>query len=168
MTAAGSTGYRGAVEVRPAETNDWPGVAAMLAELGRPAVIGSDEEDDHRAAFAAYLARPDTAALVAEDEGRVVGFLDVEYRQRLNFLRPQAWIPDLIVAEDTRSRGIGTALLTRAEELARERDCWGMTLESATWREDAHRFYLRAGWQQAGYSFTRSHTGQPWPPPPPG
>ena len=154
--------------VRDAREDDFPAVAGLLAQLGRPAVLGEGEVDEHRAAYARYLARPDTAALVAEDdEGRIVGFLDLEFRQRLNFLRPQAWIPDLIVDESARGRGVGAALLARAEELAEERDCWGMTLESATWREDAHRFYLREGWQQAGHSFTKSKTGEPWPPPPP-
>jgi len=155
------------VQVRDARGEDWAGVAALLAELGRPAVLGEENEADHRAAFEAYLARPETAALVVEDGGEIVGFCDLEFRRRLNFLRSQAWIPDLIVAERARSRGVGKALLDRAEELAEERDCWSLTLESATWRTDAHRFYLREGWAQAGHYFIKSRTNEPWPPAPP-
>ena len=153
--------------VREAREEDWPRVAGLLAQLGRPAVADAVDADEHRATFARYLARDEAVALVAEDDdGSIVGFLDLEMRPRLNFLAPQAWIPDLIVDEGSRSRGVGGALLARAEEIARERGCWGITLESATWREDAHRFYLREGWDQAGHYFVRSLDGRPWPPPP--
>ena len=155
------------VRVRDATADDWPAVAALLAELGRPQALGTEDEAVLREVFLAYLHRPDVRALVAEVGGRVVGFCDLEYRTRLNFDRPQAWIPDLVVAEAERSRGVGRALLGRAEELARERGCWGMSLESATWRADAHRFYVREGWTDSGRAFTRSLTGEPWPPPPP-
>lgn len=154
------------VEIREASAEDWGAVAPLLEQLGRPAVVGGSEEAKHREAFAAYLARPDVVALVALVEGRIVGFLDMEYRTRLHFLRPQAWIPDLVVDEARRSHGAGAGLLARAEELARERGCWGMSLESATWRERAHRFYLREGWSDSGRSFTKSLTGEPWPPAP--
>jgi GNAT superfamily N-acetyltransferase len=155
------------VRVREARAADWPAVAELLAQLGRPDVRGTDEEAEARQVFQAYLAREDTAALVAERDGRLVGFLDMEYRARLNFTSPEAWIPDLVVAEDARSEGAGGALIRRAEELARERGCWGMSLESASWRERAHSFYLREGWDDTAHAFSKSLSDLPWPPPPP-
>ena len=136
-----------------ARSEDWPAVAALLAELGRPDVRGDARESDYERMFAAYLERPDAVALVAERDDRVVGFLDMEYRIRLNHQTPQAWIPDFVVAEGERSAGIGKALLGRAVELARERRCWSITLESANWRVDAHRFYQREDWTDAAKSF---------------
>lgn len=152
--------------IREANPDDWPEVADLLAELGRPDVRGSREEEEARELFLSYLGRPDAVALVAEDGGRVVGFLDMEYRVRLNFTTPQAWIPDLIVDEGARGVGIGRALLEQAEERARERGCWSMTLESATWRERAHAFYLREGWKETGKSFSKVLADVVWPPPP--
>jgi GNAT superfamily N-acetyltransferase len=156
-------------EVRPAGEQDWPAVAALLAELGRPDVLGEPEEEPARLVFLEYLARDDTEALVAVEGGRVVGFVDMEYRTRLNFTTPQAWIPDLIVTEAGRSRGAGAALLARCEELARERGCWALSLESANWRDRAHAFYRREGLDDTAKSFTKSLSdqGMHWPPPRP-
>lgn len=138
----------------------------MLAELGRPDVRQNDDEARHAEAFARYLERPDAVALVADDGGALVGLVDVEFRQRLNFLSPQAWVPDLVVAESARGRGVGRALLEAAEERARERGCWGMSLESAAWRTDSHAFYQRVGWKPTGRSFTRPLADVQWPPAP--
>jgi (aminoalkyl)phosphonate N-acetyltransferase len=154
------------VTVREATAEDWPPVESLLAELGRPDVRGLEDEDWHGARFAQYLARPDTVGLVGEIDGKVVGFLDLEFRQRLNFRTAQAWIPDLIVAESHRSHGVGRALMAAADELAKARGCWSITLESATWRQDAHRFYLREGYADSAYSFSKSLTGDVWPPRP--
>jgi GNAT superfamily N-acetyltransferase len=155
------------VLIREARPDDWPGVAALLAQLGRPDVRGTDQDDAALRVDEAYLARPDAVALVAEDGGRIIGFLDMEFRIRLNFTSPQAWIPDVIIDEEARSSGIGRALMDRAEGLARERGCWGMSLESATWRERAHAFYLRQGWTDSGKAFTKLLAeGITWPPTP--
>jgi PhnO protein len=154
------------IAVREATSEDWPAVAALLAELGRPDVRGLEDEDWHGERFAGYLTRPDAVALVAEVDGEVAGFVDLEFRQRLNFRTLQAWIPDLVVAETHRGKGVGAALMARAEELSRERECWSLTLESATWRKDAHRFYLREGLADSAYYFSKSLTGETWPPQP--
>lgn len=156
------------MRVREAVAEDWPAVAALLAELGRPDALATPQEEELRSVFLGYLERNDVVALVAEEEGRVVGFCDLEFRTRLNFSEPQAWIPDLVVADESRSKGAGAALIRRAEELARTRGAWGMSLESATWRERAHGFYEREGWSYSGKSFTKPLTDRPWPPSPSG
>ena len=152
--------------IREARPGDWPEVMGLLAELGRPDVRGTPEEDKARELFEAYLERPDTEAFVAELDGRVVGFVNVEFRDRLNFLTPEAWIPELIVGEDARSKGAGGALLGRCEAAARERNCWSLALESANWRERAHAFYLRDGFEDLAHAFVKVLADVDWPPKP--
>ena len=154
------------VEVREARASDWPEVSALLAELGRPDVRGADDEDFHQSCYERYLARPDAVALVAVEAGGVVGFIDLEFRQRLNFRAQEAWVPDLVVAEKSRSRGAGKALLDEALRRARARGCFALELESAVWRERAHAFYLREGMKQGGHSFTKLLIDIDWPPSP--
>ena len=154
------------MEVREARASDWPAVSALLAELGRPDVRGREDEEAHRRAFEEYLGREDAVALVAVDGEDVVGFIDLEFRPRLNFRERQAWVPDLVVAETARSRGAGSALLAEAERRARERGCFALELESAVWRERAHAFYLREGMKHSGAAFVKVLGDADWPPQP--
>ena len=161
-------GYGTAVWIREAQPGDWPEVMGLLAQLGRPDVRGTEDEAPARSLFETYLERSDTEAFVAELDGRVVGFVNVEFRSRLNFSTPEAWIPELIVGEGARGKGAGAALLERCEAAARERDCWSLSLESASWRERAHAFYLREGFEDLAHAFVKVLTTDvDWPPKPP-
>jgi hypothetical protein len=42
-----------------------------------------------------------------------------------------------------------------------------MSLESATWRDRAHAFYVREGWKDTGRSFIKVLADVTWPPAPP-
>jgi hypothetical protein len=95
----------GSFRVRDARLEDWPAVGLLLAELGQPDVVGTDHEGQARSTFARYLERADAEALVAEHGDPVIGFCNMEYRVRVNFTTPQAWIPDLIVSDLERSQG---------------------------------------------------------------
>ena len=156
------------LRVRQARAEDFESVARLLAELGRPAVLGGDDESDHRARYAGWLAAPELEVFVAEEDGEVVGLIDLELLPRLNFPGPLAWVPDLIVSERHRSRGAGAALLARAEEAAREAGAFALALESGHWRTRAHAFYLREGMSDSAKSFVKVlRTDLDWPPRPP-
>jgi GNAT superfamily N-acetyltransferase len=144
------------VRVRSAEPSDFDAVVRLLVRLGRPEV--TDETRDRcRSIHESQLADPAADHLVAEDEGgAIVGFCSLHYLDRLNYVTPQAWVPDLIVDEDKRSAGVGRALLEEAERRARERGCWVLTLESAHWRTDAHRFYETFGMTDAAKAFVKA------------
>jgi (aminoalkyl)phosphonate N-acetyltransferase len=155
------------VTVRAAGPEDFEAVAALLAELGRPSILGGPDQDLHRTRYLDYLASDDLRVYVAESDGEVVGMIDLELLPRLNFSTPMAWVPDLIVAEAHRSLGAGAALLARAEEEARAAGAWALTLESANWRTRAHAFYLREGMDDSAHSFTKVlRTDLGWPPSP--
>jgi len=143
------------VVVRPAKPEDWPAVARLLVELGRGVAEGTAEDPTHRMQFAGHLRRLDSVTLVADEGGRSVGVVDMEYHQRLGDHRPQARVHDLVVTEAARGSGVGAALLARAEELARKRGCFRMTLVTASWRAGTIAFYEREGWQDYGRWFVK-------------
>ena len=143
------------IPIRPARVEDWAQVAALLVELGRDVSPSAVHNPSFEIRFGGHLALRESRTLVADDAGTLVGFLDMEFRQRLGHPRPQAWVNDLVVTESTRGRGIGGALLAEAETLARRRGCFRMSLETASWRERTHTFYMRAGWTANGKWFVK-------------
>ena len=108
--------------------------------------------------FAGHLRRLDSVTLVAEVDGTVVGVVDMEYHQRLGDHRPQARVNDLVVTEGERGSGSGRVLLGRAEELARKRGCFRMTLVTASWRAETLAFYEWQGWSDYGSWFVKPLT----------
>jgi GNAT superfamily N-acetyltransferase len=142
------------MSVRSARPEDFAAVTALLEALGR-AEVTDETRESCRALYEAQLGDSGAEHLVAEDNGAVVGFCSLHYRPRLNFPTPEAWIPDLFVAEEARERGLGRALLDEAERRARARGCHRLTLESGYQRDAAHRLYARFGMEDAGRFFQK-------------
>jgi ribosomal protein S18 acetylase RimI-like enzyme len=151
--------------VREARPEDFEAVTALLEELGRPKTLGTPDEPLLRDRFAQWLTAPDRFVFVAEEDAAVVGMIDMAMIARPNFVQPHAWVPDLIVSESARSRGVGAALLSRAADVAKELGAFSVGLESAHWRSRAHDFYLRQGMTDAARHFIKVFADVAWPPP---
>ena len=92
--------------------------------------------------------------MVADLDGVPVGFISLEFRNRIGAERPEAWIPDLIVTEAARGRDIGAALLDAAFGEAERRGASAVKLESGSHREVAHALYHAAGMADVGSFLT--------------
>jgi GNAT superfamily N-acetyltransferase len=133
------------VRIEWASLDDAPGLVPtyewLLAPPGsRPRAWDADRAAD---ALARVCASEDSAVLVAREGERLVGvctvYLDIE---SVRFGR-RAWVEDLMVDPERRSRGIGRRLLDAAKAWARDRGATHLELDSAEGRVDAHRFYQR-------------------------
>jgi GNAT superfamily N-acetyltransferase len=98
----------------------------------------------------------DAAVLVAEAaDGELMGICTVY--QDLHSVRfgYRAWVEDLAVHPEHRSRGIGKALLDAAKQWARERGATHLELDTAETRLDSQRFYEREGpsWRSISYAW---------------
>jgi len=141
------------VKVRPASRADFEAVAALLEELGRP-TVGDATRADCRAVFEEQVVDPNAHHIVVEDEHEnVVAFCSLHFRERLNYATPEAWVPDLIVSEAARRRGIAGAILEEVERRARARNCHAIQLESGYQRAEAHHLYRTFNMRDAGKSF---------------
>ncbi|MGB9593658.1 MAG: GNAT family N-acetyltransferase, partial [Anaerolineae bacterium] len=89
--------------------------------------------------------RPDHAVFVAEAEGVVVGWVHV-YAVATLESPAHAEIGGLVVDEAHRGRGIGRALMERAEAWARGMGLHTVRLRSNVIRAEAHAFYERIGY----------------------
>lgn len=137
-----------AVVVRRATPRDAEDVLQLLAELGRPEV--ADDSSPQRDVYLDHLVADDAAIFVADDLGRIAGLASLWIRPRLNWTTPEAWIPDLYVAEDFRRRGLARALLDACVREARRRNCHRLVLESGHERAAAHQLYEHYGFVHRG------------------
>ncbi|TKJ30994.1 MAG: hypothetical protein CEE40_02770 [Chloroflexi bacterium B3_Chlor] len=84
--------------------------------------------------------------LVVEENGRLVGLLDAQVEAWRRVLK--VW--NLLVDEEYRRQGIGTELMRRAHEFARENDCRAIAAETQTTNWPALKFYLKMGFRVCG------------------
>jgi GNAT superfamily N-acetyltransferase len=143
------------VEIRAVvdDDADFDATTKLLAELGRPAPA-EDRLSALRRTFAQHVSRDDTGSMLALLDGTPIGFISLEFRQPFFTTRPQAWIPDLIVTESARGRGIGAALLDAAFDEALRRGAYAAVLESGHQRGAAHLLYAAAGMADLGSFYT--------------
>jgi GNAT superfamily N-acetyltransferase len=132
-----------ALQIRPAQPEDVPALAALAGQLGYPttpegmaARLQALAEDDRHAVFVAV-----------EADGQVVGWIHVYLCLQVIADR-EAEIGGLVVDEMHRSRGVGARLVREAEDWARARGCGGMTVRTNVVRERAHAFYRRLGFRE--------------------
>jgi GNAT superfamily N-acetyltransferase len=132
--------------IRAAEPGEEARMVPLYEWLFAPPGTRPPSWDERRAAIALRQAidSHDCAVILAEEgDGRPVGFCTAY--QDLHSVRfgYRAWVEDLAVHPDHRSRGVGKALLDAAKNWAGERGATHLELDSAETRTDAHRFYER-------------------------
>jgi GNAT superfamily N-acetyltransferase len=86
------------------------------------------------------------AAFVACVGGEIAGWIEVSTERHLQ-AAPCALIGGLVVRDGMRSKKVGQRLCEEAERWARERGLGVVKVTSRSTRTDAHRFYLRDGYE---------------------
>ena len=92
---------------------------------------------------------------VREPSGEVAAVLGMQVLINLYYER-HAYVYDLVVSEDARSKGYGGLLMDHAEDFARREGCRYVALACGREREGALRFYERRGYERPGYSMRKN------------
>jgi len=130
------------VDIRNVTPDDAADVARLSGELGYPI-----DADAMRRRIQQLSALPDHAVFIAMCAEGAVGWIHVSVVQHVQ-ADVRAEIGGLVVTAESRSAGVGALLVARAEQWAREHGLTGMIVRSQIKREDAHRFYLREGYER--------------------
>lgn len=87
--------------------------------------------------------------LICEDEGKIVGFILLQAKQRpdFSFIVPgkHCYIMDLIITENHRNKGFGTALMNSAKDWAKEQKCNIISLDVLANNMRAIKLYEKLG-----------------------
>ncbi len=146
------------MKIRPATVHDVPAIQRLYQELDRyhadvlPGVFRALTEDARPHSLVRdWIQDTDADYLVAEDNDRIIGFLNIRKaaHPRYPMFRPHdfAMIDNAVVENSQRGRGIGTQLFNAALAWARER---GLNhIQTTVWSANtrAKDFYCRQGFK---------------------
>jgi GNAT superfamily N-acetyltransferase len=149
------------VSVRPARPDDREFVLATAVELAAfgppewrtPGEVVEGEAKTLRAWFTG--APPGSALLVAEEDGRPLGFAYLETLRDYFLEEEHGHIGILAVTEEAQGRGAGGALLDAAESWARGRGYGRLTLHVFEGNARARAVYARRGYRPESLKYVK-------------
>lgn len=140
------------ITIRAAAPSDAHTLCELLAQLGYPA-----SESEIPARLAALASVPNAAALVATNGfGEVVGLVTVHLIPSVHDSEPVAWLTTLVVLEDAREAGIGSALVRHVERWAAQRGARRISVTSGIQRKATHAFYEKRDYENTGLRFGKT------------
>jgi len=153
------------IAIRPARVEDVPTIAALIRGL---AVYEKLEHEvkmtEEKVRDSMFGLRPYAEAILAEEDGRAVGFALFFHNYSTFLAQPGLYLEDLFVLESHRGKGVGKALLAQLARIAVDRQCGRLEWAVLDWNVDAIGFYEKLGakpnsewtvYRLAGESLTR-------------
>lgn len=132
--------------IREAVPSDIETITAFIAALADYERLSHEVKAD-QGMLAKYLfgPRPMAEVLIAESDGKPIGFALFFYNFSTFEGRPGLYLEDLFVLPQARGLGAGKALLSRIAQLALERDCARLEWSVLDWNEPSIAFYRSLG-----------------------
>ena len=140
------------VQIRPAHLSDLEQLAPLFEALWPKSPIEEHAQELRLllGGKAASVLTTPIVVLVAEAKGRLIGFVEVDLRSHAdgcNPSHPVGYIEGWYVGEDHRERGVGKALIARAEEWARTHGCVEMGSDALIDNELSQRAHDALGYE---------------------
>ena len=133
--------------IREAVRGDLESLLRLYTHLHEKSV--PEDSPRRRAIWDRILNEPDYHIIVADEDGQIVSSCVCVIVPNLTHeLRPYALIENVVTHADFRKRGLATACLDFARELAIKQNCYKMMLMTGSKEESTLRFYERAGYSR--------------------
>lgn len=113
-----------------------------------------------RCIYFKQVTNPRYECLVYEEQGRVLGVINIRYEHQLHHAASIAEIMEFSVNASVRSKGIGKLLFDAACDHARNSGCIQIEVACNQLRTKTHRFYEREGMNNYHFKFSKLLTGK--------
>ena len=137
--------------IRKANTGDLDPIVTLLNQLGYPGTEKFMQEKLNR-----LLTHPDEVLIVYEEHNKVLAVMSIHFICQLALEGDFARISYFAVDGTARSNGIGKLLEEYCAELAKNRKCDRIEVHCHERRTEAHRFYIRQGYEEVPKYFIKS------------
>jgi len=141
------------ISITKATEKDMPSILELLYELDRPTPIDDKEIKAFQNKIKDYFSDSQKIILLAKQDSKSVGLVNVILLRRLNREKLAMYIPELIVTKELRNSGIGKKLIQHCITFAKKKGCYRIRLESENQRKESHQFYKNLGFEQSALSF---------------
>jgi len=125
--------------IRTVKTGDAPAISTLTNQLGYTMTTEQTTANIHT-----LTDMPHSAILVADENGMVCGWLQVDYKCYME-TGTFCEIVGLVVDEQQRGKGIGKMLIEGAKNWSRNRNAAILKVRTNVKRTDTHRFYAAQG-----------------------
>ena len=116
-----------------------------------------DSDDFAISFFNEMLADPSVSIFIAEEDGNAVGCIVCKLVERsensFTFAARVLLVDQISVLPSARGKGVGAALMKRAEELAKALNVQRIQLDSWGFNLNAHEFFEHVGFQKFNFRF---------------
>lgn len=137
--------------IRAAELGDADALAVLMTELGY-----KTRSSEMRMRMESIVVDPRYRTFVAVKQGLVCGMIGTFYYYSYEHNDPGGRIIVLVVASNSRGRGIGRRLIAAAENDFAQRDIRRVAVNTRFERKEAHEFYERLGYTRNGFRFVKN------------
>jgi GNAT superfamily N-acetyltransferase len=136
----------GGVALRPATRRDVSTILALIRGIAEYERLAHEVENtEARLREHGFGSRPIFEAVLAERDGRAVGFALYFFTFSTFTGRPTLYLEDLFVVPEERRGGIGSQLLSRLAQIAVQRKCGRMEWSVLDWNSPARDLYFKLG-----------------------
>lgn len=132
--------------IRTANRADAPTICHLIRSLAEYERLTHEAVfDEGQVAEHLFGAHRYAEVLLAEDDGRVIGFALFFHNYSTFVGKPGIYLEDLFVLPEYRGRGHGKALFQAVARVAVERSCGRMEWSALNWNQPAIEFYKSSG-----------------------
>lgn len=154
------------MNIRPATPADSRLLSSLCVDVQRlhadhhPGLFKLPQTDDFAVAFFdQVLADPLVNIFVAEEDDQALGYILCKLIERsetpFTFSMRFLQVDQISVQPQARGRGVGSALLAQADDLAQESDVSRIQLDSWGFNTSAHAFFEHNGYEKFNHRFWR-------------
>lgn len=138
------------MHIRKAEMHDLDSIFSLICELEESQI----SKNHFCAVFLNNLSNKNIHYVVAEQSGKIVGFISVHIQQLLHHAGSIAEIQELIVTKQYQGSGVGHKLFEEAKNISEDNDCINIEVCCNRMRGKSHAFYEKLGMKKSHFKFT--------------
>lgn len=130
--------------IREIESGDYNGLMELYLHLHETEIPSFETA---RSTWEKILSDENYHIIVAEEDGAIVSSCTVVIVPNLTHgPRPYARVENVVTHADYRGKGLATACLNRAKEIAISANCYNIALLTGSKKESTLKFYEKAGY----------------------